>query len=124
MSFRWRSVYYFAFASWLPSLIFLQKSIAVTLLFTSIIMIRQFILIDLWLAEKSIFTHFYLLKTDLLLIFFPFILHPFIIYHPFFQNIFSVTSLSFWYIISSILYLFLFLFLWNYLKNTREFSLP
>ncbi len=93
-----------AFLSFLPSLIFSQPKIAVTLVFTSIIIIQQFILVDIWLSHKSIFTHFSLLKKPIFVIgfFFPFILHPFIIYNSFFQNAFSVTSLSFWYIFSSI----------------------
>lgn len=90
--------------TWLPSFIFSQKSNAVTLLFTSIIIIRQFILIDLWLARRSILTHFHLLKKPVFLLgfFLPFVLHPFIIYNPFFQNVFSVTPLSFWYIVYTI----------------------
>lgn len=93
-----------AFLSFLPSFIFSQPKIAVTLVFTSIIVIQQFILVDIWLSHRSLLTHFSLLKKPIFLLgfFFPFILHPFIIYHPFFQNAFSVTSLSFWYIISSI----------------------
>lgn len=93
-----------AYVSLIPSYIFSQKTIAVSLLFTSIIIIQHFIFVDLWLAHKSIFTHFYLLKKPIFILgfFFPFILHPFIIYNPFFQNVFSVTSLPFWYIVSSI----------------------
>ena len=93
-----------AFLSFLPSFIFSQQKIAVTLVFTSIIIIQQFILVDIWLSHRSIFTHFSLLKKPIFLLgfFFPFILHPFVIYNQFFQNAFSVTSLSFWYIISSI----------------------
>ncbi len=93
-----------AFVSFLPSVIFSQPKIATTLVFTSIIIIQHFILVDIWLSQKSILTHFHLLKKPIFILgfFFPFILHPFIIYHPFFQNAFSVTSLSFWYIISSI----------------------
>ncbi|MEK7523390.1 MAG: cation-transporting P-type ATPase, partial [Patescibacteria group bacterium] len=93
-----------AFVSFLPSFIFSQPKIAVTLVFTSIIIIQQFILVDIWLSHRSLLTHFSLLIKPIFVIgfFFPFILHPFIIYHPFFQNAFSVTSLSFWYIISSI----------------------
>ena len=92
------------YVSLIPSFIFSQKIIATTLLFTSMIVVQHFIFVDLWLSHKSIFTHFYLLKKPIFLMgfFFPFILHPFIIYNPFFQNVFSVTSLSFWYIISSI----------------------
>lgn len=93
-----------AFVSFLPSVIFSQPKITVTLVFTSIIIIQQFILVDIWLSHKSILTHFSLLKKPIFLLgfFFPFILHPFVIYNQFFQNAFSVTSLSFWYIISSI----------------------
>lgn len=93
-----------AFLSFLPSFIFSQQKIAVTLVFTSIVFIQPFILVDIWLSNRSIFTHFSLLKNPIFLLgfFFPFILHPFIIYHPFFQNVFSVTPLSFGYIISSI----------------------
>lgn len=112
-----------AFVSFLPSVIFSQQKIAVTLLFTSIIVIQQFILVDLWLSHKSILTHFSLLKKPIFVLgfFFPFILHPFIIYHPFFQNVFSVTSLSFWYIISSIfISLLIFIPLELFKKNKNE----
>ena len=93
-----------AILSFLPSFFFSQKTMAVTLVFSSIIVIQQFILVDIWLSHRSLLTHFSLLKKPIFLIgfFFPFILHPFIIYHPFFQNVFTVTSLSFWYITSTI----------------------
>ena len=93
------------YLSLIPSFIFSQKIIATTLLFTSMIVVQHFIFVDLWLSHKSIFTHFYLLKKPIFLMgfFFPFILHPFIIYSPFFQKVFSVSSLSFWYIVSTIL---------------------
>ncbi|MDO8608940.1 MAG: cation-translocating P-type ATPase [bacterium] len=93
------------YASLIPSFIFSQKIIATTLLFTSMIVVQHFIFVDLWLSHKSIFTHFHLLIKPIFLIgfFFPFILHPLIIYHPFFQNVFSVAPLPFWYIVSSIL---------------------
>jgi len=92
------------FISLVPPFILSQKIVAVTLLFTSIIIIQQFILVDLWLSHKSILTHFSLLKKPVFIVgfFFPFILHPFIIYHPFFQKVFSVTSLSLGYVILSI----------------------
>ncbi len=81
------------------------ESIKITIVFTTIVIIQPFILVDIWLGHKSILSHFSLLKKPIFLLafFFPFILHPFVIYHPFFQKAFSVTSLSFWYIISSIL---------------------
>jgi len=93
-----------AFVSFLPSVIFSQQKIATTLVFTSIIIMQTFIFVDIWLSHRSIRTHFSLLKKPIFFLgfLFPFILHPFIIYHPFFQNAFSVTSLSFWYIVSSI----------------------
>ena len=93
-----------AILSFLPSFFFSQKTMAVTLVFSSIIVIQQFILVDIWLSHRSLLTHFSLLKKPIFLIgfFFPFIPHPFIIYHPFFQNVFTVTSLSFWYITSTI----------------------
>jgi Ca2+-transporting ATPase len=93
-----------AFVSFLPSVIFSQPKVAVSLVFTSIIIIQQFILVDIWLSHRSLLANFSLLKKPIFLIgfFFPFILHPFIIYNSFFQNVFSITSLSFWYISSSI----------------------
>ena len=116
-----------AFASFLPSVIFSQPKIAVTLVFTSIIIIQQFILVDIWLSHKSILTHFSLLKKPIFILgfFFPFILHPFIIYHQFFQNAFSVTSLSFWYIILSILislFIFIPLELFKKIESRRSES--
>ncbi|MDO9027493.1 MAG: cation-translocating P-type ATPase, partial [Candidatus Roizmanbacteria bacterium] len=81
-----------------------SESIKITIVFTTIVIIQPFILVDIWLGHKSILSHFSLLKKPIFLLafFFPFILHPFIIYNPFFQNAFSVTSLSFWYIISTL----------------------
>ena len=116
-----------AFLSFLPSVIFSQPKIAVTLVFTSIIIIQQFILVDIWLSHKSILTHFSLLKKPIFILgfFFPFILHPFIIYHQFFQNAFSVTSLSFWYIILSILislFIFIPLELFKKIESRRSES--
>ncbi|MBI5122906.1 cation-translocating P-type ATPase [Candidatus Roizmanbacteria bacterium] len=93
-----------AFLSFIPSFIFSRENLATTLVFTSIIFIQPFILVNIWLSHRSIFTHFSLLKNPVFLLgfLFPFILHPFIIYNLFFQKAFSVTPLSFWYIISSI----------------------
>ena len=90
--------------SFLPSFIFSQKQMAATLVFTAIIFIQPFILIDLWLSHRSIRTHFSLLKKPVFLLgfCFPFILHPLIIYHPFFQKVFSVTFLPFWYIVYAV----------------------
>lgn len=73
-----------------------QPIIVVTVLFTAIIVIQQLILVDLWLSQKPILKNLALLKKPIFLagFLFPFILHPFIIYTPFLQQIFKVTSLS------------------------------
>ncbi|KKQ37484.1 MAG: Calcium-translocating P-type ATPase, PMCA-type [Candidatus Roizmanbacteria bacterium GW2011_GWA2_37_7] len=94
-----------AILSFLPSFFYSQKTIAVTLVFSSIIFIQQFILVDIWLSRRSLFTHFFLLKKPIFILgfLFPFILHPFIIYNPFFQKVFSVSSLPFLCVISSII---------------------
>ncbi len=101
------------------------ESIKITIVFTTIVIIQPLILVDIWLGHKSIFSHFSQLKKPIFLIafLFPFILHPIIIYNPLLQNVFSVTSLSFWYVISSIfvsLLIFIPLELFKKLKfNTR-----
>ena len=73
-----------------------QPIVVVTVLFTAIIMIQQFILVDMWLSQKPILKNLSLLRRPIFIVgfLFPFILHPFILYIPFLQQVFKVTSLS------------------------------
>lgn len=78
-------------------LFFGQQILAKTILFTTIIFVQQFILIDLWLSHRLIFSHLPLLKKPIFIAGFslPFILHPFLIYSPFFQKVFNLVALDF-----------------------------
>lgn len=80
----------------LPAVITGNNKLAVTLLFSIIVFIQPFILVDLWLSHRHIINNYLLLFKPVFFIgfLFPFILHPFILYLPFFQQVFSVVSLS------------------------------
>lgn len=71
--------------------------VARTMAFTTLVFIQPLILIDLWLSHRIIMRHINLLKKPIFLIAFilPFLIQPFLIYHPFFQHLFKTTSLTF-----------------------------
>ncbi len=75
----------------IPSL-YLKKSL--TLIFSVIIFLQQFILIDLFLSHRHIIPNFKLLLKPIFLIafLFPFILHPLILYNSFLNHVFEVYS--------------------------------
>lgn len=84
------------YLSLIPFINSLPKIKLISISFTSMIFVQQFIFIDLWLSHKSLFSHFSLLfKPSFLLGFiFPFILHPFVLYVELFQKIFFLTSIN------------------------------
>lgn len=75
-----------------------------TILFTTIIVIQQFILADLWLSHKPILRSLHYFQKPIFIIgfLFPFILHPFIVYTPFFQHVFNLTAMNFSHVVVSI----------------------
>lgn len=87
----------FSYAS-IHSLIGVADALIIsTVLFTTIIATQHFILADLWLSHKPILKNLRLLKKPIFIIgfLFPFLLHPFIIYIPFFQNVFSLSAMNY-----------------------------
>jgi len=67
-----------------------------TVVFTSIILVQHFILTDVWLSHRSVLKHVSRLAHPIFLIafFLPILIHPMILYHPFFQTVFQTTALS------------------------------
>lgn len=82
------------------SIIFFFKDnlLAQTMVFTVITFIQPLILADLWLSHKSIKNNLHLFLNPVFLsaFLFPFILHPFLLYLPFFQKVFRTHPLSFY----------------------------
>ncbi len=67
-----------------------------SIIFTTLIFVQQMILIDLFLSHKHIFSNYRLLFKPIFQIafWFPFLLHPLLIYHPFFQQVFKTTPIA------------------------------
>lgn len=67
-----------------------------TILFSAIILIQQFILIDLWLSYKPLLRHLRLLlhPAFLLALLFPFVIHPFLLYVPYLNTVFETAPLD------------------------------
>ncbi|MFN4212694.1 MAG: cation-translocating P-type ATPase, partial [Microgenomates group bacterium] len=102
--------------------VFRQQVLTGTILFTTIVVVQQFILIDLWLSHRQIINHLHLLKKPIFLaaFLFPFILHPFLIYSPFFQKVFNLKALDFADFLWSILVAFLILIFIEFLKIKKR----
>ncbi len=85
-----------AFIAIIPFMSFDIRPLSVTVLFTVIIIVQQFILLDIWISHKPIMKNLALLKNPIFLIafFFPFVLHPLLIYHPFFNKVFDTVPLT------------------------------
>lgn len=81
-----------AFIALIPSN---NESTERTIVFTVITFVQPLILVDLWLSHKSISKNLMLLKNPVLIIafFFPFIIHPFLLYNPFLQSVFKTVAL-------------------------------
>ncbi len=84
--------------------IFRHQFLMQTIIFTTIIAIQQFILIDLWLSHRLLLEHFHLLKKPIFIagFLFPFLVHPFLLYMPFLQKVFKLKPLDFPYLLWSI----------------------
>lgn len=79
-------------------------SFARTMAFTTLTLIQPLILIDLWLSHQIILNNVNLLIKPIFILAFvlPFIIQPFLIYHPFFQTIFKTSSLNPGYLLFSL----------------------
>ena len=66
-----------------------------SIVFTTLIFVQQMILIDLFLSHKHIISHYRLLFKPIFQVafWFPFALHPLLLYHPLLQQIFKTTPL-------------------------------
>jgi len=67
-----------------------------TMAFTTLVFVQPLILVDLWLSHRIIIRNMNLLKKPIFLISFAsaFLIQPFLIYHPFFQQIFKTVSVA------------------------------
>jgi len=67
-----------------------------TVLFTTIILVQPFILLDRWLSGKSLLKNFHLLLNPIFLIafFFPFALQPVLLYNSFLNQVFKTNPLT------------------------------
>ena len=98
-----------AFAAIIPFMYFGSKPLSVTVLFTVIIIIQHFILLDVWVSHKPIMKNLSLVKNPIFLIafFLPFILHTILLYLPFFNKVFNTVPLTLPEIIFSVLISFM-----------------
>jgi len=67
-----------------------------TIVFTTIMLVQHFVLTDIWLSHRSVVKNIFSLRHPVFLVafFLPVLIHPFILYHPFFQNVFQTAPLS------------------------------
>jgi magnesium-transporting ATPase (P-type) len=67
----------------------------VSIVFTTLIFVQQMILIDLFLSHKHIISNYRLLFKPIFQIafWFPFLLHPLLLYHPLLQQVFKTTPI-------------------------------
>jgi Ca2+-transporting ATPase len=81
------------------------KPILVTIVFTTIIFIQQLILLDIWIFHRPLLENIALIKNPIFLVafFLPFFLHPFLLYHSFFNKVFDTVPLSLSELVFSIL---------------------
>ena len=70
----------------------------ITILFTVLIVVQQFILLDIWVGHKPILKNLYLVKKPIFLtaFFLPFIPQAVLLYNPFFNKVFDTTPLTFY----------------------------
>ncbi|GIW64776.1 MAG: ATPase [Patescibacteria group bacterium] len=68
-----------------------------TVLFSTIIFIQQFVLIDIFLSHRHIIPNFKLLINPIFIVafLFPFVIHPLILYNPILQQVFKTQPLNF-----------------------------
>lgn len=73
-----------------------DRAIAITVHFTVIIMVQQYVLLDIWVGHRPILPNLTQTKHGIFLVAFlmPFILHPVIVYHPFFNRILDTVPLT------------------------------
>lgn len=70
----------------------------ITILFTVLIVVQQFILLDIWVGRKPILKNLYLVKKPIFLtaFFLPLIPQAVLLYNPFFNKVFDTTPLTFY----------------------------
>lgn len=75
-----------------------------TVVFTTIMLVQHFVLVDVWLSHRSVVRHLFSLRHPVFLLafFLPVLIHPFIVYHPFFQRVFQTEALTAWQIVYAI----------------------
>lgn len=73
-----------------------QLSHSTTVVFTTIMLVQHFVLVDVWLSHRSVLKNIFSLRHPVFLIafFLPILVHPFIVYHPFFQSVFQTSALT------------------------------
>ncbi len=67
-----------------------------TMVFTTIMLVQHFVLVDLWISHTSVLRNLQLIGRPIFLLafFLPVLFHPFLLYHPFLQSVFSTTPLT------------------------------
>ena len=70
--------------------------VSITVLFTTVILIQHFALIDFWLSHKLIIKQFHLLRHPVFLLAFfgPIATHPLLLYNPTLNRVFGTTPLN------------------------------
>lgn len=84
-----------SFVSIIPYLLSKNSLQATSVVFTTMIFVQHFVLLDSWLSHKSVFGRFHLLKNPVFLaaFFIPIFIHPFVLYSPHLSRILGTTSL-------------------------------
>lgn len=84
-------------AAALPFITTNNRAISVTVIFTVLIVIQHFILLDIWVGHKPVLKNLNLVKRPIFLtaFFLPLILHGGLLYVPFLNRVFDTTPLTF-----------------------------
>ena len=80
----------------IPIMSTITPMVVVTILFTTMILVQHFALIDFWLSQKLIVKNFHVLKHPIFLLafFMPIAIHPLLLYNPTLNRVFGTASLD------------------------------
>lgn len=99
-----------------------SQTVAITILFTVLIVVQQFILLDIWVGYKPILNNLHLVKKPIFLIafFLPFLLHGFLLYNPFLNKVFDTSPLTLLQLVFSAAISFIITIILELIKITRN----
>lgn len=99
-----------------------NQAVALTILFTVLIVVQQFILLDIWVGYKPLLNNLGLVKKPIFLIafFLPFLLHGFLLYNPFLNKVFDTSPLTLLQLVFSAVISFLITIILEFMKIIRN----